>query len=62
MSGHLKYPAQSRMRDLRFDPDDYDMVGIVEMLARYLPADAEWEDVEGMDRKTFVSIVERNEW
>lgn len=62
MSGHLKYPAQSRMKDLRFNLDDYDIVGIVEMLAGYLPDDPEWEDVEDMDQRTFISIVERNEW
>lgn len=62
MSGHLKYPAESRMRDLRFRLDDYDIEGIVEMLTRYLPREAEWGDVEEMDQRTFISIVERNEW
>lgn len=64
MSGtfDLEHSAQSRMEDLRFDPDDFDIVGIVEMLATYLPSDAGWGDVEGMDQRTFISIVERNEW
>ena len=50
------------MRDLRFRLDDYDIEGIVEMLATYLPGDAGWDDVEEMDQRTFISIVERNEW
>lgn len=48
-----------RMRRLRFTVDHYDTEAIFDQVDRYLPLDI---TVDGMDQRTFVSIVDRNVW